>query len=118
MDIKTINNAILELEEEETNFKNIQELAYLYIVKENLEKSEVDNVTRELNDILPCYTHYINVKRDYQLGRVTDESLVYAMEKVCKEIEEFIETLYFNTEFLKERLKIKRMIENLQKIGE
>ena len=40
------------------------------------------------------------------------------MENVCKEIKEFIETLYFNTEFLKERLKIKSMIENLQKIGE
>lgn len=117
MDLKTIENAILELEEEETNFKNIQELAYLYIVKENLEKSDVDNVTRELNDILPCYTRYINIKRDYQLGRATDESLVYAMKNVCEEIEEFIETLYFNTEFLKERLRIKSMIENLQKIG-
>lgn len=118
MDLKTIENAILELEEEETNFKNIQELAYLYIVKENLEKSDVDSVAKELNDILPCYTHYINIKRDYQLGRATDESLVYAMENVCKEIKEFIETLYFNTEFLKERLKIKSMIEKLQKIGE
>lgn len=112
MNLKSINDAIIELENSKSTYDNVQELSALYIVREHLKQTP-DIVEKELNDILPCYRQYINIKRDYQIGRATDDLLVNSMENVCKEITEFIETLYNNTELLKERLKIEKMIKEL-----
>lgn len=112
MNLKSIDDAIKELENSKSTYDNVQELSALYIVREHL-KQPPDIVEKELNDILPCYKQYINIKRDYQTGRATDTLLVNSMESVCKEITEFIETLYNNTELFKERLKIEKMIKEL-----
>lgn len=119
MNIYAINKAITELEKSETTYENVSELSALYIVRENLTENSTiisnDATEKELQDILPCYKQYINTKRDYQIGRATDTLLVNSMESVCKEITEFIETLYNNTELFKERLKIEKMIKELSK---
>ena len=112
MDIDDINETIAKLENSETTFENCRKLAMLYVVRDNLA---VDNVEKELGDILPCYQQYVTVKRDFQMGKATNERLISAMESVCKEITEFIETLYNNTELFKERLKIEKMIKELSK---
>lgn len=114
MNVYAINKAITELENSKSTYDNVQELSALYIVREYLKQTP-DIVEKELNDILPCYEQYINIKRDYQIGRATDTLLVNSMESVCKEITEFIETLYNNTELFKERLKIEKMIKELSK---
>lgn len=114
MNLKSINDAIENLESSKPTYDNVQELSALYIVREYL-KQPPDSVEKELGDILPCYKQYINIKRDYQTGRATDTLLVNSMESVCKEIAEFIETLYNNTELFKERLKIEKMIKELSK---
>lgn len=112
MNVYAINKAITELEKAETTYDNVQELSALYIIREYFQQTP-DIVEKELNDILPCYKQYINTKRDYQIGRATDTLLVNSMESVCKEITEFIETLYNNTELFKERLKIEKTIKEL-----
>ena len=117
MNIYTINKAITELEKSETTYENVSELSALYIVRENLTKNSTiisnDATERELQDILPCYKKYIEIKRDYQLGRATEDLLLDCMTAVCKEISEFIESLYNNTELFKERLKIEKTIKEL-----
>lgn len=110
MDISEIERTIKQLEGGDTTFESCRKLATLYVVRDNLT---TDNVEKELNDILPCYRRYIQIKRDYQTGRATDDLLVNSMESVCKEITEFIETLYNNTELFKERLKIEKTIKEL-----
>lgn len=117
MNIYAINKAITELEKSEATYENVSELSALYIVREKLTKNSTiisnDATEKELQDILPCYKKYTEIKREYQLGRATDDLLVNSMESVCKEITEFIETLYNNTELFKERLKIEKMIKEL-----
>lgn len=110
MDINDINETIAKLENSDTTFENCRKLAALYVVRDNLV---VDNVEKELSDILPCYQQYVTVKRDFQMGKATNERLISAMESVCKEITEFIDSLYCNTELLKERKSIERTIEQL-----
>ena len=110
MDISEIERTIKQLEDGDTTLESCRKLATLYVVRDNLT---TDNVEKELNDIVPCYRRYIQIKRDYQTGRATDDLLVNSMESVCKEITEFIETLYNNTELFKERLKIEKTIKEL-----
>lgn len=110
MDISEIERTIKQLEGGDTTFERFRKLATLYVVRDNLT---TDNVEKELNDILPCYRRYIQIKREYQLGKATDYLLINGMAVVCNEIKEFIETLYNNTELLKERLKIEKMIKEL-----
>lgn len=119
MNIYAINKAITELEKSETTYENVSELSALYIVQERLTKNSTiisnDATERELQDILPFYKKYIEIKRNYQLGKATDDLLLDCMTAVCKEISEFIESLYNNTELFKERLKIELMIKELYK---
>lgn len=110
MDAYVINEIIEDLEKTETTFNNIQELAALYIVKDHLV---TNNVEAELSDILPEYRKYCVIKRKYQLHELTDEAVSKAIKNVCREIEEFIKTLYAGTDFHKERIEIMNMISNL-----
>ena len=56
---------------------------------------------------------YVAVKRKYQLHELSDDDLLFAMRSLCRDIEEFIETLYNNTELPNERTTIKNMINSL-----
>ena len=73
-----------------------------------------DNSYIELADILPAYIRYVDTKKRYQQFEVVDKMLIYAMEDVCKELVEFIATLYHNTETTAERALIVEMINNLR----
>lgn len=116
MDIRAIQDAIRELEESDTTFENVQELAALYIVKENLlptidaKVNEQDIVESELDDILPRYKYYVNLKRKYQMHEATKELLIISMQDVCKEIKDLVFTLYNNTDTADERKLIKDLI--------
>ena len=117
LSITEINNTITELENGDTTFANCQRLASLYIVRDKFPINHVNAVEHELSDILPQYKNYCAVKRKYQLNELTVDAVINSISGVCKEIQEFIETLYGSTDTQEERERIKQMIQSLQKIG-
>ena len=116
LNITEIDNTITELENGDTTFANCQRLASLYIVRDKFSNS-TNAVEHELSDILPQYKNYCAVKRKYQLNELTVDAVINSIDGVCKEIQEFIETLYGSTDTPNERERIQQMIQNLQKIG-
>ena len=115
MDLSTINDMIDEIEQSETSLSNIRNLSALYAVKNHLVGGKIyNNVVKELNDILPSYLQYIEVKRKYQLKEVTDEAVITYLNRVCIEIREFIQTLYSGTDMPKERELITNLINQLR----
>ena len=116
MDIIAINQAIEDLENDDTTPENVSELAALYICRDNLEnrkESMVDIVESELEDILPYYLKYRTTKRKYQLNQATDGEVLQGIKDVCRELKEFIDTLYSSTDMHRERLTIKRTIRDI-----
>ena len=118
MDIQAIQDNITELENDDTTVDNVKELALLYIVRDNFKKSLKSNgndkIIEEYNDILPQYRRYIEIKKEYQLGNISEKPVERAIKQVCKEICEFIHTMYISTDMPAERTYIKEMLENLQ----
>ena len=102
MDIKIIDEMIEELEDSDTTYANAADLASLYIVKGRLNQSN-DNVTKELNDILPAYNVYRDVKRNYQLNGIDKSKVLQQLKFVCRELKDFICKLYSNSDSPEER---------------
>lgn len=117
MDIQEIKNTIKELEAGETTFASCQKLASLYVVIDRLEKAEPiqepDEVENELDDILPAYIKFRDIKKQYQLDEITEEKVLNQMMLVCMEIEEFIHTMYSGTDMAEERHIIVGTLTNL-----
>lgn len=109
MDMLEIKNTIEELENGPTTFDNAIKLSALYNVRNNLGS----DTQKELEDILPQFKMYIAVKKGYQLKELTEDDLKFAMRSMCRDIEEFIETLYNNTELQDERMTIQSMLSRL-----
>lgn len=117
MNIQEINNTITELENGDTTFASCQKLASLYIVKEHLQNAEnkTDNiVVKEFNDILPMYSNYCSIKKQYQLNQVTEQAVHTAIQDVSREIKEFIQTLYANVDTEIEKQELVKMITELK----
>ena len=117
MNMQEIEDSIIELENGATNFNNCQKLASLYIVKEhyiNKNKSLVNSVITELNDILPQYKTYKEVKTKYELHELPKERLILSMSYVCQEIKEFLQTLYSSSDMEEERDLLRQMLSNLK----
>lgn len=113
MDIHIINDAINTLENDDTTFDNVHELAMLYIVQERLNSrltSMVSPINKEAKDILPAYEKYCSIKTRYQLGQTNEGEVIRSIKLVCKELEEFISLLYTGTDMNKERIYIKETI--------
>ena len=116
MDVVAINEAIQTLEDEDTTFENITELASLYIVRDHLQSPQYSVSSHsELEDVFPYYSKYVDSKRRYQLKQTTEGEVIQGMKKVCKELQDFIEELYSHTDMHKERLCIRGMLEKLNK---
>lgn len=117
MDINAIIDNIEELENASTTVDNVKELASLYIVRKNYKNGNLpeyhNKSTKELEDILPQYSKYIEIKRQYQLGNVSEQAVRKAIRRVCKEIFEFINTLYSCTDMKDERDCIRNLISTL-----
>lgn len=120
MDIREINDNINMLLNSDNTFSNVSKLASLYIVKEHIENVNMNELNtldggteKELNDILPEYQKYKEVKKEYQLNNTDKSNVIAHMKSVCKEIQEFILTLYQNTECEECRNLIQNMIKSL-----
>lgn len=119
LDMNMVNSTISELEHADTTFTNCDKLASLYIIRQfsTFKDNEVqDKVTEELSDILPHYSIYCNKKRDYQLNKVGEDVMIDSLQTVCKEIYEFMQTLYSSTDMIDERAIIVSLIDRLQDI--
>lgn len=120
LDLQRIENTIKELEDEETTFDTCIKLSALYVVREHLggEILEVeDEVVKELSDILPHYEMYVQAKRNFQLTRTEYDAVLDCMKIACKEISEFIYSIYSSTDNESERILLYEMLNNiLQKI--
>ena len=117
MKLADVNEAINELQNSDFSLSNVRNLSALLNVREHLQnvtQSKPDSLEQELNDILPQYKNYCEIKRQYQLGKVTDDSVVSAMRQVCKEVKEFLLILYQNTDTKIERTMIKNMVSDVQ----
>lgn len=112
MDIRIINEMIEELEDSDTTYANVADLASLYIVRDQL--GSIDTVVKELNDILPAYTVYKHIKRDYQLGKADKQKVIDQMKFVCQEISELVCTIYNNSDLEEERKLILETLKNLK----
>lgn len=110
LDIEIIEQIIEELENGDTTFFNCNNLASLYIVRENLRQSKLD---KELFDIIPTYRKYCETKKKYQFHEVTESAVDLDLQKVCNEIYEFIKELYSSTESKTEREIIDDLITKL-----
>lgn len=118
-----IEQVIEELKKEDLTFSNARNLASLYIIYNNIEKSNTEQsdesdvishtALQELTDILPAYKNYCMLKRKYQLNEISEDCLPPAMKFVSQELYEFIKTLYSNTYLRKERSFIEEMLKNL-----
>lgn len=123
LDIEQINTTIEELEQSNTTYDTCVKLASLYIVRDNYNKrvneagnSVEDDVEEELDDILPQYRRYVELKRRYQMGEIGERPIEIAIKSVCKEISELIQMLYRCTDMPVERECIKEMVGNLQNL--
>lgn len=115
MNISTINDLIDELEQSDVSLSNVRNLSALYTVKDHLIGNvKFDNVLAELQDILPSYIKYIDVKRKFQLHEISEDTVYINMKELCREIKEFIQTLYSGTDTQTERDMLKQMIKEIQ----
>lgn len=115
LSIEEINNTIEELENGNTTFDACIKLSALYNVRDRLTNKLPANETEdELNDILPQYKMYCTIKKKYQMHELTEEAVLLSMADVCKEITEFIETMYSSTDMQDERTQITDMLTYLQ----
>ena len=105
LELDEINNTIAELENGPTTFDTCMKLASLYTVRNNFKAETVEEnaVKKELSDILPHYEAYCDTKRRYQLGQIGKDQVIRSIQTVCKEITEFINTLYSSTDMEEER---------------
>ena len=121
LDIDIINSTIAELEHGDTTFNSCEKLASLYIIRQYYSPTESGrnqapdlNVVKELQDILPSYKNYRDKKFNYQVNNDGKDGMLGALSNVCKEIEEFIITLYRSTDTEDERSLLSSMINTLQ----
>ena len=120
LNIEEIHATIDELENGDTTFDACRKLASLYIVDKMYAERHCDasctEVSEQLHDILPQYHLYKEVKRKYQMHELTKEAVVASMSDLCREIDEFLHTLYGSTDMEEERQQLKMLSENFSKI--
>lgn len=106
-----VNEMIGELESADTTFQNCNDLAALYKVRDELGANKVEG---EISDILPAYRLYIQVKTNYQRGKVGKDKVIDSINLVCKEVYDLIKTLYSCSDMPLERIKIQNMVEAIK----
>ena len=121
LDMNLVENTIQELENSDTTFVTCEKLASLYIVRHfNTDNSNAvikavsDDVEKELSDILPHYKKYCEMKREYQLNGTNKDAMLMQLMQVCREILEFVHTLYSTTDLPDQRAIIVGTLSNIQ----
>ena len=110
MDIKYIDKLISEFENSEESLSNIRALSSLYIIRDHCNQ---DVVEQELDDILPQYKSYCEIKKRFQMKQLPEQAVFTAMNNLCRELSEFIHILYSNTDTKTERQILTETINEL-----
>lgn len=76
-------------------------------------QSIINTNEQELYDIIPEYERYKRIKRKYQFHEISEDAVIESICMVCKELEEFINLLYSNTDMRKERVQIENAVSSL-----
>lgn len=76
----------------------------------------MDNTLKELNDILPQYKKYVDIKRRYQLGELSEATVENSIKLLVQEIKDFMMILYRNTDMPVERKHIISLVSDLTNI--
>ena len=123
MNLFDVEDMIKELEHSDSSYSTVRNLAALYIVRGQLQeklntvlKQSDDAVLIELYDVIPSYKSYVETKRKYQLGEISDTKVLEELKLLCKEIKEFINTLYVSTYNNEERQILKELVDDLKKV--
>lgn len=116
MKLTEINNLIEEFKQGECSLSTIRNLAALYTVQEKLSSTPNDAVLTELYEIVPSYKQYIIAKRRQQLKEITDDNVLDTLNRLGKEIRDFIQTLYTSTSNERERQVLHKMVIDLKDI--
>ena len=106
---------IQDMKSKEPTPQNMRDIALLELWLSSNTQKAVPNVStvkiqNEINDILPAYVEYIEVKRKRMLKEVTDEKVLFTLQTLVNELQDLIEMIYRNTETCEEREILTRFL--------
>lgn len=96
------------LSDDKLSWDKCQRISYLYTaiqaVKEydnksvpfenkNAVEGNSRNISKELNDIIPCLSEYLKEKQNFREGKTTEQAVIHQAERLTVEINEFITAL-------------------------
>lgn len=96
------------LSEQKLSWDKCQRITYLYTaiqaIKEygnkiiplsdkNATEGNSCNVSKELNDIIPCLSEYLKTKQEFREGKTTEQAVIHQAERLTVEANEFITAL-------------------------
>lgn len=116
MDIQTINDAIEELEQSTTSVENVQNLASLYICRQNIKtrrKSPLNAFKQDVTEIFPAYDRYREAKKAFQMKEGSEQEVLESLSLLCQEIKDLHISLYCSSCSRKERRILKECIESI-----
>lgn len=119
--IETLEKTILEHESKDTTYANCEKLAWLYIVRDHLANYEktTETSSKEIstfsppNYVLPSYNSYIEIKKEFQLGNISEDKVLQSLNNLSTEIKDFIKTIYRNTDIPEERNILNNLISDI-----
>ena len=123
--LEEIEETITQLEKGAKNLTDCIHLSALYtcrkeykkkLQREDEETKQEDEVVEEYNDILPEYKRYCTIKRKYQMNECSEEIVANSLQTLFNEIEEFLASIYNNSDFPLEREEFKKFINSFQKV--
>ncbi len=105
--IKQLNEELTALlSDKNLSWDKCQRISYLYTaiqaIKEyksilpndkNVTESNSHNVSKELNDIIPCLSEYLKTKQDFREGKTAEQAVIHQAERLTVEVNEFITAL-------------------------
>lgn len=96
------------LSDDKLSWDKCQRISYLYTaiqaVKEYSNKSvpfenknavegNFRNISKELNDVIPCLSEYLKEKQNFREGKTTEQAVIHQAERLTVELNEFITAL-------------------------
>ena len=99
-------------------------LASLYTIKDHMEhpKEKVhehyemykeEPIKKEIDDVLPAYQDFKELKRKYQLGEIEKAKVLKSFDVLLLQIRELIQILYRNSDMPEERERLSNIISEM-----
>lgn len=118
MNLTDVEETIKTLENSDNSLHNARNLASLYIIQDRMKsraQAKMDNVESELQDVLPQYKEYKDIKKKFQMRLLPQTAVQRSMKVLCTEIKEFLLILYNNSDMQEERDCIQDMLKEVKR---